>query len=223
MRKAGGDGAACPRPRPRPRPRPCPLGPGAMCEIGWVQVERGQGPVDGGRGLGRRAGGHASPPPSLLGEAARVVRRPSGPLLSLVGGGGSGAGGGGGLRPPSRSRPALVGAAVPRRLCPLSYRQPPTAAWGPAPLPGLTPCPRGGTQCHRLAPGRPRGLWAYRPSPAGPGVWTLGPPQVGGVAGAGTAAVTTARPRRARPLGHRGDLARRRRPAGWPVGSDQSR
>ena len=52
-------------------------------------------------------------------------------------------GGGGEVRrPPRRSDPVGGGAAVPRRLCPLLYRQPPTAVWGPSPLPGLHPSPK---------------------------------------------------------------------------------
>ena len=42
-------------------------------------------------GAGRRGGGEGGsrpPPPSLPGQAARVARRPSRSLLSLVGGGG---------------------------------------------------------------------------------------------------------------------------------------
>ena len=67
---------------------------------------------------------------------------------------------------------------MPRRLRPLLYRQPRTVAWGPVPPPGQAPAP-GETQCHRLALGRPRGLWAYRHSPARSGVRTLGPLQEG--------------------------------------------
>ena len=58
-----------------------------MSKRGWLQVERGPGPAAGGRGLGLGGGGPASPPPSLLGQAAHVACRPSGPPLSIVGGG----------------------------------------------------------------------------------------------------------------------------------------
>ena len=74
------------------------------------------------------------------------------------GGGGGGAGGGGGVpRPPSWSRPAPGGAAVPRRLRPLLYRQPPTKAWGPVPLPRQAPAP-GGDPVPSPRPGAPS--WA---------------------------------------------------------------
>ena len=72
------------------------------------------------------------------------------------GGGGAGGGAGGGEvpRPPSWSRPAPGGAALPRRLRPLLYRQPPTIAWGPVPLPGQAPAP-GGDLVPSPRPGAP--------------------------------------------------------------------
>ena len=77
-------------------------------------------------------------------------------------------------------------AAVPPVVPPLFH-----CSVGPCATARADPPPPGGTQCHHLAPGRPRGLWAYRHPPAGPGVRTLGPLQ-GGAAGASTAAVPTA-------------------------------
>ena len=109
------------------------------------------GPGDGVEGRGARV---PRPPRSLVRQRAWSAG-PPGPCFPLWGGGGGG--GGGDLRPPSTSRPALGGAAVPRRLCPLSYRQPPTAAWGPAPLTGLTPAP-GGDPVPSPCPGAPS--WA---------------------------------------------------------------
>ena len=95
-------------------------------------------------------------------------------------------GGGGGSLP--AATPAAPGERE-SRLYPLLYRQPPTAALGPSPLPGLQPSPEEDPG-PSLAPGRPRGLWAYGHPPAGSGVRSLLPPQ-GGAAGAGTAAVAT--------------------------------
>ena len=154
-----------------PAPLPSALSPSATSwstrhvQNNRLQVDRGPRPAAGARGLGW--GGRVARvprPPCSLGRLRASPAGPPGPYCPSWGGGGP--------RPPSRPRPALGGAAVTRRMRPLLYRLPPIVVWGPAPLPGLAPAPRG-AQCHRLGPGRPRGLWAD--PPAGPGLRTLGP------------------------------------------------
>ena len=151
----GGRAACVPRP-------PDSLGRQPALPAGLIGVRRpprrgmgGGGGAGGGRGgvprppsWSRPAPGEAAVPrrlrPLLYRQPPTVAWGPrhcpgsACPLLSPGGWGG----GGGVRRPPRRPHPVGGGAAVPRRLCPLLYRQPPTAAWGPSPLPGPHPSPK---------------------------------------------------------------------------------
>ena len=112
------------------------------------------------------------------------ARCPSGLLPPSYSGGGGGA-------EPLGTFPVTPGARGSRSAAaaaPVAIPPPPHPGVGPLPPP-LRP---EGTQGHRLAPGRPRGLWAYRHPPAGQGVRSLGrPKRGGGGAGGGPAAITT--------------------------------
>ena len=128
-------------------------------------------------------------PPVVAGPptgSARPLAPPQAPALPGGGGGGKGKSAG---RHAGRTRwkgePQCHGGCAP--CC---TANPPLPRGDPRHCPGRTPSSEG-TQGHRLGPGRPRGLWAYRHSPAGSGVRSLVPPQ-GWAAGAGTAAVATA-------------------------------
>ena len=168
VRMGEGAGAARPRPRPRPLPRPRPRCPRAMCKTVGLQVDRGPSPAAGGRELGGGGQGASRAPPPWAGSARRP---PVLPVPAAPRGGGEGADGGrGDPRSPSRPRLALGGAAAPRRLCPLLYRQPPTAVWGPSPLPGLHPSPKEdpGPSPRAGAPSWAVGVYTPSGRPGGP-------------------------------------------------------
>ena len=131
-----------------PAPSPAASSPSATSwstrhvQNSWAAGRQGARPGRWGPGVG--VGGRVvrvPRPPCSLGRQRASPAGPPGPCCPSWGGGR--VWGGGDPRWPSRPRPALGGAAVPRRLCPLLYRQTPTAARGPAPLPRPAPAPGG--------------------------------------------------------------------------------
>ena len=148
----GGGGGVGGDPRPPSRPRPA--------------LGRDEGPSVSGAGA----------PPVVAVPSAGSARPRAAPQAHAI----PGRGGGGGqpaatLVAPGGRGSRSAAAAVP----PVVPLTPPMLCGDPRHCPGYTPPPKR-TQGHCLAPGRPRGLWAYRHAPAGPGVRSLVPPQGGG-------------------------------------------